>query len=309
MSSPARKSVYGFVLAASLATVNASASPTDSPLLHLVPSGAELVAGIADPGTPITGGRLLIVTVNNNRDLDDCLALLGVNDERTIEEVVTVASSSGQGDLNDHLLLAAGHFDSVRIFRAAIENGATRTMYDGTGLVVVRPFTREQQQMSQVRWLAILNERTLVFGVPSLVAKALDRHHRRDPTDPDLLQHLGQLHSDVNSWSVIAMAPERLNEHLAPYALPQSWTSIFKDANEVVVGIHYGHVARVAFAVHTRDAGLIEGLLTRAQLIPTSMSSVVTLRLQQEPIENDTIRGSFAVREKEFDKCLALFRR
>ena len=307
MSNPVRKSLYGFVLATSLAAANASASPAKSQLLPLVPSGAELVAGIADPGMPITGGRLLIVTVSNNRDFDDCLALVGVNDDRTIEEVVAVASSSGQGDLNDHLLLVAGHFDSARVFRAAIENGATRTTHNGTDLLVVRPFTREQQQMSQVRWLAILNERTLVFGVPSLVANALDRHDRSDPTDPALLQRLGQLHSDVNSWSVIAMAPEKLEDHVASYALPQSWRSILKDADEVAVGVHYGRVTRVDFAVHTRDASQI-GLLTRAQLIPTSIPSVAKLHLEQDPIENDTIRGSLAVREKEFDKLSALFR-
>jgi hypothetical protein len=271
-------------------------------LLDLVPSGAELVAGIADPGMPITGGRLLIATDNNNRDLDDCFALLGVNDGRTIEEVIAVASSSPQGDLNDHLLLAAGHFDSTRVFRSAIENGATRTLYNGTNLLVVRPFSREQQQISQVRWPAIVNERTLLFGVPSLVAEALDRLHRSEPTDPALLQRLGQLHSDVNSWSVIAMAPERLNEHLASYALPQS---ILKDADEVAVGIHYGRVARVDFAVHTRDATLIGGFLTRAQPIPTSVSSAVKLHLQTDPVEIDYIRGSFTVREKEFDKWLA----
>jgi len=61
MSNLRGKFVCNLALPAVLAAVNAFASPVDSRLLRLVPSGAEIVAGIANPGSPATSGRLLLV--------------------------------------------------------------------------------------------------------------------------------------------------------------------------------------------------------------------------------------------------------
>jgi hypothetical protein len=117
----------GLALLVSVATASASAAPVDGDLLKLVPVGAQIVSGISDPGTSSSTGRLLVVTANNSRDYDDCLALLGVDGERTFNEVIEAAASSNTGDLIDHLLLVAGHFDRLEIFKAALENGSTRT--------------------------------------------------------------------------------------------------------------------------------------------------------------------------------------
>src|SRR5208337_4488463 len=230
----------GFILLLVFSISNADASPADDRLLALVPSGAEIVAGIANPGTASSKGRLLLVTTNNNRDLDDCFALLGVDADKTIDEVVEVASSSPEGDLNDHLLLLAGHFDGGRVFRAAIENGAERSTYASTEVLTIKPFAREEREMPKLRWLAVLNDRTLLFGVPAMVRRALDRYGQKQGADPQLVARLAQLRADVNSWSVIAMAPSMLDRHLAPDALPASWGNILKNADELAVGIHYG---------------------------------------------------------------------
>lgn len=291
-------------LLAALAAAHVGASPADSRLLRLVPPGAEIVAGIANPGVPGTSGRLLVVTANNNRDLDDCLALLGVDPGETIDELVEVASSSPEGDLNDHLLLLAGHFDGPRIFRAAVENGAESADYHGTALLAIKPFPRELQQMSALRWMAILNGRTLVFGVPGLVERALDRYAQNQPANPRLVERLAQLPSDVNSWSIIAMAPSMLDRHLAPDALPESWRNILKNADELAVGIHYGRTAHVDFAIHTRNSDLIGRFQAQPQLNLANLFQVSRLREQKVSAEKDCIRGSFTVKEKEFDAWL-----
>lgn len=76
------------------------------------------------------------------------------------------------------------------------------------------PFDRESPSMKDVRWLAILENRVLVFGVPWMVAKALDRYERHEPADPILLQrarasafgcqfleHRGHASADTNQAS------------------------------------------------------------------------------------------------------------
>jgi hypothetical protein len=121
----------GLAFLVGTAAASAAAAPVDSDLLKLVPVGAQIVSGISDPGTSSTTGRLLVVTENNNRDFDDCLALLGVDGEKAINEVLEADASSNTDDLGDHLLLLAGHFDRSGIFKAAVENGSTRAEYSG----------------------------------------------------------------------------------------------------------------------------------------------------------------------------------
>ena len=89
----------GLALLVSAATASASAAPADGDLLRLVPGGVQIVSGISDPETSSATGRLLVVTENNNRDYDDCLALLGVDGERAINEVIEAAASSNTADL------------------------------------------------------------------------------------------------------------------------------------------------------------------------------------------------------------------
>jgi hypothetical protein len=202
-----RNFLPGLVLLAAFPAEGAPTHPTDNTLLRLVPPSAALISGIADPGPPGAVGRLLLVTEDNNRDFDDALSLLGVDGEKVIKEVVQVASSPTTGDLSDHLLLLAGRFNSEIIFKSALETGAPRMEYRGVEILALQPFPRERQQFFQLRWLAIMSDKILIFGMPSMVAKALDRYEDNDAADPSLLQHLSQLHLDVNSWSIGVLPP------------------------------------------------------------------------------------------------------
>ena len=76
-------------------------SPAEDRLLRLVPANAAIVAGIEDPHHGDQSGRLLIVTHNNNVDLDDWIALVGVDAQREVDRLIEVAMPSPRGDLAD----------------------------------------------------------------------------------------------------------------------------------------------------------------------------------------------------------------
>jgi hypothetical protein len=295
----------GLMLLVSAATASASAAPVDGDLLKLVPGGAQIVSGVSDPGTSSATGRLLVVTENNNRDYDDCLALLGVDGEKAISEVIEAAASSKTADLSDHLLLVAGHFDGIKIFKAALENGSTRAEYNGEQVLVVKPFDREKQSMDAVRWLAILNNRVLVFGVPGMVARTLHRYERNEPADAILLQRIARLHPDVNSWTIIAMPPQMMAAHLALESVPASLEAILKDADEVELGVHYGRMARINFSIHARAGDLNGGLRSRAQAILASFTADPHSHLQIGIEDQSRFHGWMTVPEKQFDQWLA----
>ena len=296
----------GLALLVSAATASAPAAPVDGDLLKLVPGGAQIVSGISDPGTSSSTGRLLVVTESNNRDYDDCLALLGVDGERAINEVIEAAASSNTGDLSDHLLLVAGHFDRLNIFRAALENGSTSAEYDREQILAVKLFDREKNSTNAVRWLAILKNRVLVFGVPETVARTLDRYARNEPADAMLLQRIARLHPDVNSWSIIAMPPQMLTAYLALENDPASIETILKDADEVELGIRYGRMARINFSIHTSVGDLNGGLLSRARTIKASFPPEPHSHLQIKVEEQGRLHGWMTVPEKQFDQWLAV---
>lgn len=298
-------SLYGLALLAGAVAARAAASPAENNLLRLVPGGAQIVSGIADPGRSSATGRLLVVTKNNNIDLDDCLALLGVDGDQAINGVIEVASSSIGGDLSDHLLLISGHFNGARIFGAALENGSTRITDNGHTLLVIRPFDREILSMPDVRWMAILNNRVLVFGVPSMVAMALSRYERGEPADPILLERLTRLRPDVDSWSIIAIPPATWIEHLAVPTVPVSLETILKNTDEVELGVHYGRTARIDFSIHTWGSDSSRQLLSRAEPVLAALAREPRVHLQLGIDGQRRINGSVTVQEKVFDQWLA----
>lgn len=302
-----RYSVFVAVLLVSTA-VAVSASPANSKLLALVPDRAQIVAGIEDPHNPTSRGRLLLVTHNSNLDFQDWIALTGVDPNRKTEEVIEVAATSSEGELHEHLLLVAGQFDRERIFRAALDNGASRSDYRGQPLLVVQPFAREKQALDASRSMAILDDRTTIFGSPLLVRQALDRYLDKSAPDPLLVERLRQLHSDVNSWNVLVMSAPMLTRHVAPGQLHAPWTHILDGADELTVGIHYGSTNRIDFAVHSvsrRSAAYLAALLAEPHIVPVDLSTSMRPRVQGLYIDDSRVRGSFLVQAKQFDRWLA----
>lgn len=289
-------------------TMHGFASPADSKLLPLVLPGAEIVAGIEDPHNPNSNGRLLLVTRSNNLDYDDWVALTGVDDHREADEEIDVAASSPQGELQEHLLMVAGRFDRERIFRAAQYNGAVTAEYEGTKVLLVKPFPREQQEMVDARWMAILNNRVAIFGTPWLVQKALERYAAHAAPDPLLVRRLTQLRSDVNSWNVLVMSSSMLARHVAPGQLYAPWAHILDGADELTVGIHYGSRTRVDFVLHVvngHQASYLSTVLNQPHLLQANWPQTLHPRLEKLSIDQDSVHGSIAVPGKQFDDWLA----
>jgi hypothetical protein len=302
-----RDSVF-FALVLNWGAVAGWASPASSKLLALVPGGAQIVAGIEDPHNPASSGRLLLVTHNCNLDFDDWVAITGVDPHREADEVIEVATSSAERELDEHLVLVAGRFDRERIFRAAVENGASMSQYRGERLLVVEPFARERQEMNASRWMAILDDRTTVFGSPQLVLQALDLYLNRSVPDPLLVERLRQLHPDVNSWNVLEMSGPMLARHVDPGQLNAPWTHVLDGADELTIGIHYGSTDRIDFAVHTmstQTTSSLAGLATAPRVIPVDLSTSMRPRLQTLSVEQDRLRGSLLVPGEQFDRWLA----
>jgi hypothetical protein len=224
------------------------ASPVNFKLLPLVPAGAQIVAGFQDLHGPGPSGRVLLTTHNNRLDLDDWIALTGVDTSKEFDEVIEVAMSSDTVELREHLLLVAGHFDRARIFRAAEQNGAARISYLGETALLIKPYSREQGDMMDVRWLIILNDRTGIFGTAAMVQLAMQRHDRDYLADPALSERLARLRSDVTSWNVL-LPPAKSKKEIG-FMQPQgAWSHLLDGADLVIVGTHFGSKIRMDFVV------------------------------------------------------------
>ena len=288
--------------------IHSLASPAQSTLLPLIPHEARIVAGIEDPRNPDTRGHLLLVTKGNTFDFDDFQSLTGVDMHRGVDEAIWVAAPSPQGALNGHLLLVAGHFDRAHIFQAAEQNGFATTVYRNLEVMLVKPFPREAGQLQDLRWMAILDGRTVVFGSPRLVQKALDRSIDHEPADPQLAARLDRLHPQVSSWTILVtpreLLPSRADIGQAPW-VDLLGRETLDAAEELTLGIRFGSTARVDFIVQTARPVMSAGAagLAGQRLFESSSFRSARPRLEGLTIEQNLIRGSILLPGKQLDAC------
>ncbi|HEX6496790.1 MAG TPA: hypothetical protein VF018_14970 [Acidobacteriaceae bacterium] len=278
-------------------------SPAEDRLLRLIPANAAIVAGIEDPHHRDQSGRLLIVTHNNNVDLRDWITLATVDDRQQVDKLIEVAMPSPRGDLGGHLLLARGSFNGRHILQAAEDNGGMASSYAGVKIVILKPFTREQKEMTDTRWLAVLDDNTSIFGTPAMVKNALDRYLSSAAADSAVMKRLQVLKPDVNCWSVLSMPGVVLTRHLRPGALDETGDTLLRRVNDLTVSVHYGSKDRVDFAIGadspeaaTALAAHLGGrspLLAIADILRTQSASI--------SVQQNEVRGSVRIAEKEFD--------
>jgi hypothetical protein len=301
------------MIGVSLSWVRAfGSSPAEDRLLRLVPANAEIVAGIEDPHRGDQSGRLLIVTHNNNVDLNDWIGLVGVDDRQEVDKLVEVAMSSPRGDLSEHLLLARGSFDGRRILEDAERNGGVRTEYKGVRIVNLKPFPREQGEMRDTRWLTVLDDNTAIFGTPITVMGALDRYVSPSAVDGPLAKRLQALKPDVNCWSVLTMPGAVLAHHLRAGVLDDAGAALLRGVSGAAVGIHYGAGVRgsgerVDFAFSADSPEVATGLAASLGGQPHVLPAANTWQTHFEgvSVEQNEVRGSVRVKGKEFDPWLA----
>jgi hypothetical protein len=282
-------------------------SPAENRLLRLVPANAAIVAGIEDPHHGDQSGRLLIVTHNNNVDLRDWITLAGVDDRQQVDKLIQVAAASPRGDLGEHLLLARGFFDGRRILDDAEKSGGVASEYRGVRIVVMKPFLREQREMPDTRWLAIVDDNTTIFGTPAIVKSALDRYVSSSAADGPLMKRLQALKPDVNCWSILAMPGAVLARHLRAGVVDETGAMLLRRISNVAVGMHYGSKERVDFSIGTNSSEAASALAAAmdggSHLLP--IADTLRTRFAGVSVEQNEVRGSVRVAGKEFDGWLA----
>ena len=281
------------------------ASPAaDGKLLPLVPPEVNIVAGVSDPHNAT--GHHLLVTIANSLELDDWLALTGVDNHRAVDQLMWLAATSPRGSLREHALLASGRFDRGHILRAARQNGAPITCYGGIDALIVQPFAREQRAMNDLRWLAILDEQTAVFGTPWLVQRAIDRYTAHASTDAQLLRRIAPLHANVNSWDVLVLPTDPAARHNAIAQLPSPWSELVDGADELTIGIRYGATTRIEFSIQPasdRMASVSQPADSLPPLIKTSRFPGAKTRVENLAIVSGRVEGSLVMPQKQFDAC------
>lgn len=234
--------LFLMVLLSFLKVAPVSAVTPDSRLLSLVPPSAQLVAGMSASSTGSQPGIFLLITHNNSIDLDDFIALTGVDTTRVVEQVI-MATEDGHGDLTEHSLLASGHFDQALIRRSV--SGASVTHYREIQVLVVQPFARERASFNDVRWLAMIDSDVTLFGTIAMVKQELDRYLSGSAADPFLVQRLTRLRRDDDTWCVLArhVCSDKIGAVLE--LLDAKLADSLQVGDTFEFGIHYGR--RVEF--------------------------------------------------------------
>ncbi len=284
-------------------------SPVNFKLLPLVPAGAQIVAGFQDLHGPAASGRVLLTTHNNRLDLDDWIALTGVDTTKVFDEVIEVAMSSDTVELREHLLLVAGHFDRARIFKSAEQNGAPRVSYHGETALLIKPYSRELGDMTDMRWLMILNDRTAIFGTPGMVRLAMQRYDSHYLPDPALVERLARLRSDVTSWNVFLPLSKTKNEigFVQPHG---AWSQLLDGAELVIVGTHFGSKIRMDVLVDDGKGRGAAYFAEKAAFFTEAfsgdgsnhgdLSAREQPRLRDLVVGEDRMQGSIVLSQKQF---------
>lgn len=308
MRSFVRASFFAVASAAAFA-LSASASSWNHPLLALVPPGSQVVAGFENHSAPHAHGRLLLTTHNNRLDLDDWQSLTGVDSKRIFEQVIEVASAPDGKDLSEHVLLVAGRFDRHRIFRSLTENGALTMAYQGIEIVVVKPLARERGDMLDDRWLAILDDRTGIFGTPWLVQQALRRSAAHALPDPILEERLSLLRRDVTSWNILLSSPDTARN--VSFRQPHSaWAQLQQDADVMTVAARFGPKIRIDFSIHADEGRGRDFFARKAEFftsalgtgpVQDSTAANSMRRLANFSLEPNRVQGSVEMSSRQFE--------
>ena len=224
------------------------ASP-DPRLLSLVPPGTQIVAGMSNP---MLHGRTDGFVLMSNEDVvdhRDFISLVGVDDSLIIDQMLFVAGGSDTSKSGEHGLLMSGHFDQARIFKAALENGASVSEFRGIRVLVQQPLARELGTFKDVRWLALIDSTVALFGTISSVQQELDRHLAGSAVDPSLMERLARLHRDDATWSVLgAVKPNDQVKHVLG-SLDPTLSNLVQDGDSVQFGVRYGKKVEVEFEI------------------------------------------------------------
>jgi hypothetical protein len=131
----------------------------------------------------------------------------------------------------------SGHFDQTRIFKAALENGASVSEFSGIRVLVQRPLARELGTFKDVRWLALIDSTVALFGTISSVQQELSRHLAGSAVDPSLMQKLTRLRRDDATWSILGTVKHNDQVKRALSSLDPTLANLVHDGDSVQFGV------------------------------------------------------------------------
>ena len=286
-----------FALVFSLGSLAAGASPAESRLLPMVPEDAQIVSGMKLTLESETQDRLSLVVHNNNLDFNDWLALVSVDPRVSGRELVQAAASSPRGELEERLLLVDGTFDATHIYRAALEGGASAAEFAGVRVLILLPFVREKDARVGVRWLAIPDDRTALFGTPLLVQQALHRRSAHAETNAVLAGHLKELRAGVDDWTVIAMPPDMFERHLGNTSYAAEAIQALTRSDDLLMGFRYARSrATIDFVAHaSRDLSQEMIASDQAQLLAARFNRDSRVHLERITVQGRRVSGSLTI--------------
>jgi hypothetical protein len=229
-----------------LTTVAAALSP-DPKVLSLIPRSAQIVDGSGVSPSRADRRKLLIFTQESALDLDDFVALVGVDDSKFIRQVFLVSGREGPNSQVEHSVLAIGHFIQSRIYGAAIQNGAQARNYRGIEIIELSSFSRDRGGANDLRWMAVIGSELVVFGTVTNVREELDRYIGHAPADSALLKRMARLHPDDETWCLLQNMShyEEIRQDLG--SLDSRFLQMTINGSQFDFGIRYGRKFRLDY--------------------------------------------------------------
>ena len=256
------------------------AESPDQTLLSLVPPGAQIVAGVTNATAPGKPASFVLTSHKTVLDRSDFLSLAGVDDSMRIHQMILVTGCTGERASGEHSLLVSGHFDQARIFKSALQNGATATEFKGVRVLVQHPFERELGTLKDVRWLAVIDSNLALFGTAFSIQQELNRHLARSEADPSLVQRVAHLRRDDTTWSILDVFNDDDGiEHLLG-SLDPILAKLVHEGTSFLIGVRYGKKIEVEYEATQRSnaaaqtisnspiQSLVAGSLKGSSLLP-----------------------------------------
>ena len=158
----------------------------------------------------------------------------------------------------------------------AIAQPAASSVVDFHGVTIV-VLNQPSNPGAEVRWLAKLQNRIVLFGSPSAVQKALLRYESNERADPTVIARLGRIPRRDIAWSSNTLNPQVLKYRLHLDAYERNAVPCLAMARELVFGVRFDSHARLDLVV---TAGSRQDAST----------SIVCLRYLADPTDRIDIR-------------------
>jgi hypothetical protein len=284
----------------------ACCASADSQLLSLVPHDARVLTELVAPSAGGHQNGFVLATGNNYVDLNDFLALTGMDNTRLIDQIILTAASGAKGPMGEHSLMARGHFAKTRDFKAAIENGATLSDYRGIQILVLKPFERERPMFNDLRWLAVPDSGLALLGTIASVREELDRYLNGATPEPWLTQRLAHFDRRDLTWCIVREFDRDDQMQYALRSLDPTFATLIRNADAFQFGIRYDRWVWFEYEATSFSRALTEEISSsRMPPLGGQEIGVPSQALFPERGGVSTLRGVIRLSKAQYERWLA----